>query len=83
VGFGTNGGDDGPSGVLDIGDIPTIAAFESEWDDRMGGDATHDLRMMIGIAMSQIVKRGVHPRALAVYLREALRLMEPDKFDAS
>jgi len=50
----------------------------------MGGDAAQDLRTLIGFAMYQIIHRhGVHPRALADYLREALRIAEPDKFDAS
>ena len=63
--------------------IGDILAFEADWSSRVGGDAAQDLRTLIGFAMHQMISRhGVHPRALADYLREALRLIDPDKFDA-
>lgn len=62
--------------------IVAVEKFEARWHDRMGGDDTRDLRFMIGVALAQLTtKHEVDPRVLADYLREALRLQEPDSFD--
>lgn len=65
-----------------IKEMIAMEQFEAAWHERMGGDATRDLRFIMGVAMAQLTgKHDVHPRALADYLREALRLQEPDAFD--
>lgn len=63
--------------------LTDVIAFEAEWNSRMGGDATQDLRTLIGFTMYQLIHRhNVHPRTLADYLRGCLRCVESDKFDA-
>lgn len=57
--------------------------FEAGWHDRMGGDITQDARLVLGTALGLlVVKYHVHPRALADYVRESLRLEYGKLFDA-
>ncbi len=64
-------------------EIQALLDFEAGWNEKMGGAATQDLRWMIGVAMARLTTiHGVHPRALADYVRESLRVMDPEQFDA-
>ena len=65
-------------------EIQAIADFEAGWDARMGGSTTQELRWMIGIALARLTElHDVHPRELADYVRESLRIQNPARFDAS
>lgn len=49
------------------------AAFELVWKERVGGDATEDMRFMLGMLCARIVAKGVKPDDLAEYVSLVVR----------
>lgn len=60
--------------------IESMIAMEDVWGKRMPG--TDDLRTLLCMVAGMIVKRGVHPRVLADYMREVFRETFPSVFDS-
>jgi len=61
--------------------MQALAKFEIEWDVKLGGEATRDHRMLLGLVTGMIVKAGAHPRAVIEYMEGVTRMAFPSVYD--